>query len=262
MDKPFFTPEPVVFSVMGGVKNLPPETEDAVRAGFDSGADVACVNVQLSGDKVVMVITPESLESVCGNGGAVAEYTAEELKKFDAAYMFRDEEGECSFRGKGYSFMTLRELLETFPDKKFNVTLLGKGEELVRAYAGTVKSCGAEDRVLTSSANGKNISLARRLLPGSATSFSLAGIFGVYALFRSGLLFFKTGFDADVLQTPEAIGVSYIANSGLIREMHKRSVRVYVWNVNDRQQYLRLTEAGADGFMSDDVPALKGFMVE
>lgn len=260
MDKEFFTPEPVIFSAMGGVKTLPAETLQNFRGGFDSGADAACVNVQLSKDKHVMVITTDDLEPVCGLSGKVSDYNAGELKKMDAGYMFRDGDGEFSFRGKGYCFLTLKELLEAFPDRRFSVTLLHKSSELVRAYAEAVKGCGAESRVLTSSMHGNNMKLVRKLLPECATAFSLPGIIGVYALFRSGLIYFKRSFSADALQTPEAIGVSYIANSGLIREMHKRGVKVHVWYVKDRQQYHRVREAGADGFMSDDVPMLKSFM--
>lgn len=260
MDKGFFSPEPVIFSAMGGVKTLPAETLQNFRGGFECGADAACINVQLSKDKIVMVITTDELNAVCGFDGIVSDYTADELKKMDAGYMFRDEEGEYSCRGKGYCFMTLKEILEAFPGKKFNVTLLHKSDELVKAYAETVKNCGAENRVLTSSMHGRNMKLVKKLLPGCATAFSLPGIIGVYALFRSGLIYFKRSFSADALQTPEAIGVSYIANSGLIREMHKRGVKVHVWNVKDREQYLRVMESGADGFMSDDIPQLKSFM--
>ena len=39
MDKGFFTPEPVIFSAMGGVKTLPAETLQNFKGGFDSGAD-------------------------------------------------------------------------------------------------------------------------------------------------------------------------------------------------------------------------------
>lgn len=260
MEKEFFSPEPVIFSAMGGVKTLPAETLQNFRGGFDSGADAACINVQLSKDNKVMVITPSDLEPVCGVHGKVSDYTADELKKMDAGYMFRDSEGEFSFRGKGFSFLTLKEILDAFPDRRFSVTLLHKSDALVRAYAETVKSCGADGRVLTSSMHGKNMKLVKELLPESATAFSLPGIIGVYALFRSGLMYFKKSFSADALQTPEAIGVSYIANSGLIREMHKRGVKVHVWYVKDRQQYQRVRDAGADGFMSDDIPMLRSFM--
>ena len=260
MDKGFFSPEPVIFSAMGGVKTLPAETLQNFREGFESGADAACINVQLSKDGVVMVITPDELNGVCGVDGRVSDYIADELKKMDAGYMFRDEEGEFTFRGKGYCFMTLKELLEAFTDRKFNVTLLHKSDELVKAYAETVKSCGAESRILTSSMHGKNMKLVKKLLPGCATAFSLPGIIGVCALFRSGLIFFKKSFSADALQTPEAIGVSYIANSGLIRQMHRCGVKVHVWYVKDREQYIRVMESGADGFMSDDIPMLKSFM--
>jgi len=260
MEKGFFSPEPVIFSAMGGIKTLPPETRQNFQGGFDSGADAACINVQLSKDNIVMVMTPEDLEPVCGVAGKVSYFNACELKQMDAGYMFRDEEGEFSFRGKGCTFMTLKEILESFPEKKFSVNLLHKNYNLVKVYAETVKSCGAEQRILTSSMHGRNIKLVRQLLPECATAFSLPGIIGVYALFKSGLIFFKRGFAADVLQTPEAIGVSYISNNGLIREMHKRGVKVYVWYVKDKEQYLRVRNSGADGYMSDDIPLLKSFM--
>ncbi len=259
MNKEFFNPEPVIFSAMGGVKTLPAETLENFRGGFECGADVACINIQLSKDHEVMVISAENLENVCGVPGGVADYTADELKKFDAGYMFKDEEGEFSCRGKGYRFMTLKELFETFPDRRFCVNLLNKNEKLARAYVDIVKICGAEKRVLTSSMYGRNIKLVRALLPGTATSFSLPGIISIYALFKSGLLYFIRKFSADALQTPESIGASYIANSGLIREMHKKGVKVHVWYVKDKKQYQRALDSGADGFMSDDIPLLLSF---
>ncbi len=261
MEKGFFSPEPVIFSAMGGIKTLPPETQDNFRGGFESGADAACINVQLSKDNIVMVMTPENLEPVCGVAGKVSDFNACELKQMDAGYMFRDEAGDFSFRGKGYAFMTLKELFEAFPQSKFSVNLLHKDDNLVRIYAKTVKNCGAEGRILTSSMYSRNMKLIRELLPECATAFSLPGIIGVYALFKSGLIFFKRSFAADTLQTPEAIGVSYISNNGLIREMHKRGVKVYVWYIKDKEQYIRVRESGADGFMSDDIPMLKSFMV-
>jgi len=260
MEKGFFSPEPVIFSAMGGVKTLPPETMDNFKEGFRSGADAACINVQLSKDNIVMVMTPENLEPVCGVAGKVSDFNACELKQMDAGYIFRNEDGEFSFRGKGYVFMTLKELFEAFPENKFSVNLLHKNDNLVRAYAETVKNCGAGERVLTSSMYSGNMKLVRELLPGCASAFSLPGIIGVYALFKSGLIFFKRSFASDALQTPESIGVSYIANNGLIREMHKRGVKVYVWYVKDKEQYLRVRDSGADGYMSDDVPMLRSFM--
>jgi len=260
MEKVFFSPEPVIFSAMGGVKTLPPETLENFKEGFENGADVACINIQLSKDNIVMVMTPENLEPVCGAAGKVSDYNACELKQMDAGYMFRDQGGEYSYRGKGYAFVTLKELFEAFPENKFSVNLLHKNDTLVKVYAETVKSCGAENRVITSSMHSRNIKLVRQILPGGATSFSLPGIIGVYALFKSGLIFFKRSFAADALQTPEAIGVSYIANNGLIREMHKRGIKVYVWYINSKEQYIRVRDSGADGYMSDDIPLLKSFM--
>ena len=109
---------------------------------------------------------------------------------------------------------------------------------------------------------GKNIKLVRKLLPGSATSFTLAGIVGVYALFKSGLLYFIKSFKADAFQIPEAIGASYLANGALIGQLHMKGVKVHVWYVKDKIQLKRVHSAGADGFMVDDIQMVKSYLAE
>ncbi|HOV10105.1 MAG TPA: glycerophosphodiester phosphodiesterase family protein [Spirochaetota bacterium] len=258
MDKPFFVSAPVLFSQMGGVKNLPPETAECYKAGFDSGADAACANIQLTKDGVPVVISQGQLEKLCGVKESISQLTFAEFKSLDAGYNFIDDSGN-SLRDRGFKFMSLRELLESFPDKKFNINLVDKSDYLVQKYAQLVIELGAQERILTSSIYGNIIKLVRQLLPGTATAFSFMGLIGVYGLFRSGLLYFVRNFEADALLTPEAIGVSYIANSGLIREMHKRGIGVYVWNISNEKQYRRIVEAGADGYMTDDIPLLKSY---
>jgi len=135
-----------------------------------------------------------------------------------------------------------------------------KDTALVKSYAALVIKHNAADRVLTSSMYGKNIRLTRKLLPGSATAFTLAGIIGIYALFKSGLLYFINNFKADALQIPEAIGVSYFANSALVDQLHNKDIKVYVWHVTGQIQLKRVYETGADGFMVNDIPMVKSFL--
>ena len=257
--KPYFEPLPVIYSLNGGVAYLPQDTMESFGAGFEEGADAAGITVQLSSDGELMVISSEVLEKVSNGSGPVKSHSAAVIKSFDAAYRFTID-GEFTIRGKGYRFITLDELLAAFPEKKFSIVLMHKDDKLVNKYAAVVKGMNAQDRVLTSSLYGSNIKGIRKLLPGSATSFSMTGIVGVYGLFKSGLIYFSGGFTADALQTAEYIGASYIANRGLVRSMHKRGVWVQVWDVRDEVQYQRLVSAGVDSFMTEDVPALKGFM--
>jgi glycerophosphoryl diester phosphodiesterase len=260
--KSYFEQLPVIYSLNGGVKYLPNNTLKAFKAGFDEGADAAFVSVQLASDGEIMVISTDLLEKVSNGAGPVKTHTAASIKTLDAAWHFTIDGSNYPFRGKGFSFVTLSELLSEFPDKKFSVALMHDDLEIVKKYAAVIKNMKAADRVITSSFYGKNIRLVRKLLPGSATAFSMTGIIGIYGLFKSGLIYFTGGFAADVLQTAEYIGVSYIANSGLVRAMHKKGIWVQVWDVKDAAQYSRLAQAGVDSFMTEDVPALKQYMAK
>ena len=258
--KPFFTPEPVLFFNSSTSKQYPGNTMQAFEDAFLSGADVVCLNIQFSKDNIVMAISELMVDNLCESAGKVSSFTLDELKKFDAGYNFRDDNGDYLFRGKGFKFLTLEEILAAFPDKRFNITIMNKDDELVNSYIEIIRKYKAEDRILTSTMYGKNIRLVRKLLPGSATAFTLAGIVGIYALFKSGILYFAGNFKADALQTPEAIGASYLANSALVEQLHKRGIRVHVWYVKDQVQLKRVYETGADGFMVDDIQMAKKYL--
>lgn len=260
--KPFFKPEPVIFFNTQDSKTCPGNTIPAITEAFDNGADVVCLNIQFSKDNVIMAISDSKIDNLCEASGLVSEYSSDELKSFDAGFRFTDQNGDFIFQGKGYKFVTLEDILQAFPDKRFNLTIMHKDKKMIQAYAGLIKKYNAADRILTSSMYGKNIKFVRKLIPGSATAFTLAGIIGVYALFKSGLLYFVRGFKADALQTPESIGVSYFSNSGLISQLHMKGIRVHVWYVKDRIQLKRVFDAGADGYMIDDIPMVKSFLAE
>lgn len=260
--KPFFTPEPVVFFNTQASKRFPGNTVEAIDDAFNSGADVICLNIQFSKDKVIMAISEPLIDTLCEGTGAVSSFTLNELKELNAGYSFIDENGEYPFRGKNLKFMTFEEVLQAFPGKRFNITIMNKDKKLVESYVSIIRKYDSAGRILTSTMYGKNIKLVRKLLPEGATAFTLQGILGVYALFKSGILFFIKGFTADAFQTPEAIGVSYLANGALIDQLHMIGIKVHVWNVKNRVQLKRVYSAGADGFMVDDIQMVKSFIEE
>jgi len=160
----------------------------------------------------------------------------------------------------GDEFIPLNKIFDSFPDERFNITIIDKNIELVKKYISIVRVSKAEERIITSSIYGKNIELVRQLLPESVTAFTLWGILGVYAIFKSGLLNFIKNFKADVFQAPEKIGLSYIANKTIIEQLHKKNIKVHVWNIKDSAQLKRVQESGADGFMVNDIEMAKNFL--
>ena len=182
--KNFFIPEPVIFASQGGVNSYPKNTIPCFEEAFRLGADVVCVNVHSSKDGILMVLPDEKIEGAGGVKVPASEYNFSELKELDAGYNYSDGAGNYPFRGKGMKFVTLEELLKHFPDKKFNITLLSKDIKIAKGYGIVIKKCGAESRVLTASLYGKVIKEVRKVLPGTATAFSIPGLLGVYSLFK------------------------------------------------------------------------------
>ena len=258
--KAFFEPEPVIFySTVNSIK-YPVNTIEAVDAAFQDGADVVCLNIRLTKDNEIVIAADNDVSKFCEKQGMVSDYTLEELKQSDAGYSFKDADGAYPFRNSGYLLATLEEVFAHFPGKRFNITITDKSSVITEKYIALVQKYNFMDKILTSSLHSENIKLVRKKLPDSATAFTLTGIIGIYTLFKSGLLFFIKKFKADALQTPEAIGVSYIANSGLIEQMHKKRIRVHVWDIKGETQLKRVYETGADGFMVEDIAPAKKFL--
>lgn len=255
----FFLPEPVIFANQGGVNSFPKNTIPCFEESFILGADAVCIQVQLSKDGVLMVI-PENEAKNSDFTGKVNDYTLSELKELDPGLTYSNENGDLPFKGKGLHYLTLEELLLYFPDERFNITLVNKDEKMVHEYSEVIKRCNAESRILTVAVYGAVIKEVRKNLPGSPTSFTLPGLLGVYALFRSGFLFAASSFKADVLQTSEKIGGSYIANGGLIRQLQGKGIKVYVWDVKTEIDLKRLYDAGVDAYITDHVEMVKNFL--
>ena len=92
--KVFFSPEPVIFADQGGMPDYAPNTLECFEESFKAGADVIGLNVQLSADREVFVIPELKLDNISNGSGPVINYSSGELKKLDAAFNFRDSEGE------------------------------------------------------------------------------------------------------------------------------------------------------------------------
>jgi len=243
----------MVMAHRGVPHDYPENTMPSFEKAVELDVDVIETDVHLTSDNRVVVIHDEYLERVSNGKGKVAEYTLAELQEFDAGYHFTMDNGETyPFRGKGLSFLSLDQLLGAFPEQRFNIDLKNNSTGLVDGYLEIIQKHNADARVCTASRYGSNLKRVRKKRPGMATSFSLWEIVGYYFLFRSGLLLLKKKFQGDVLQVPEYIGTSHIANGGLVRSAHDRGLVVHVWTVNDEKHIKRLLDIDVDGIFTDD----------
>ncbi len=250
--KKFFQPEPIIFAYQGPGGATPPHSIISCEKSISDGADVLSLDIHLTSDKRLIAADGARLENVSNGKGEISSSTYDELMGLDAAYHFKIND-EYSFRGKGIRFQTLDDFLAAFPDQRFNINIIGNDRGLSEAIADVILKTGSEDRVLASSNNFSMINRLRKKIPPLATALSMPEIITFYALFRTGLLFFKRRFSGDVLLIHEVLGMSYFGSSGLINAARKHGLKVYFLDVNDKKKFNRLKEAGADGFVTMDL---------
>jgi|GEM_PF-4603632 len=251
--KDFFKDEAMIYANYTGTENYPEGSIDCLKESFEFGAQGVSINVQFSSDGVPMAISRDEISQLCDKSGEVSHYTAEALKSFDAGYTFANSEGDYIFRGKGYTFPTLLEVLQAFPDKKFHVNILGKDVKNMTKYIDLLKTGDFCSRIFTSSMYTSVIKIVRREVVDAATSMSFWEFIRTYALFRTGLLRLKSNFPGDIYQVPENIGVSNLSDSSIINLLHSAGLKVYLWNINTEADIERLRNAGVDAFMTGDI---------
>ena len=257
MKKPFFENKARIFAHRGYSKEYPENTALAFEKAIELGADVIETDAHLTKDGHVVIVHDEELSRITNGKGKVSELTLEQIKELDAAYYFTKDGETYPFRGKGITLLTLQEMLEIFPNQRFNVDLKDNAVALAEKFCEVVITLKAETRVLGASQYWNNLSYIRKKISVMATSFGLWGVLGFYFLFRAGLLGLFNSFPGDALQIPEYIGPSHLANGALVRMAHDRGIQVDVWTINNERDMRRLLDIDVDGIVTDDVPLLQ-----
>ena len=152
---------------------------------------------------------------------------------------------------------TLAELLEAFPDARFNID--AKSSASIGLLAGTIAEHDAYDRVCVSSFGFRRLHRLRRLLgPRVASAASPVGVaMNRFVPWVTAVLNTST----PVLQLPvdrRLLGLRLeVLTGGLIDAVHRAGKHVHVWTVDDPLEMERLIAAGVDGIFADRIDVLK-----
>lgn len=161
----------------------------------------------------------------------------------------------------------LAELLETFPDARFNIDV--KADAALDPTVAVIRAHDATARVCLGSFSPRRIRAARRALgPGVATA---AGQVGTAALrFTPGVVSRLLHTPAPVLQIPAQHRVGgrtlTLVTPGLLRRAHALGKHVHVWfhdwSREDAVEYHRLLDLGVDGIVADRIDVLRDVLEE
>lgn len=223
-------------------------TLGAFGAALEAGADIVETDVHLSKDGRVIIAHDPDLSRVAHLPGLVSDFTARELREMDLGF--------------GEGFPTLDELLEAFPQAKFNIDL--KIPTVVDAFVDVITQIGATERILVASFDEPTRVHAVTRLPGVVSSATAGHI--VEGRVRSWLGLSTEGWnlppEVKALQIPPTRYGLALVTPSLVRMAHARGLEVHVWTINDPSDMRRLLAMGVDGIVTDRCDLARAVLAE
>jgi glycerophosphoryl diester phosphodiesterase len=265
---------PVNLAHAGGDQSSPHSTMFAFREGVLAGADALEMDVQLTGDGVLIVQHDDTVNKTTNTNGPVAELTLEEIQALDNAYWFSPQcwpcqdrpEDEYIYRGirtgdvappAGYGpddfrVETFRSIAEAFPDHVFDIEIKGTYPDalpVVEKLAAEIDELDRTDQVVVVSFDDQLLDAFHELAPDVALSPGLTRL----------TEWFLNGADIEphfkILQVPPFQSGIEVVNAETVQRVHDEDRIVWAWADDASTQenadfYRLLIDQGVDGIIT------------
>jgi glycerophosphoryl diester phosphodiesterase len=267
-------PGPIPFAHRGGTSEAPENTMAAFEHAVSLGYHHLETDVHLSADGVLMAFHDPDLTRTCGVEGTIADMTAEEL-------------AEVRVDGRA-SIPLMAELLERFPDVRFNIDC--KSDAAAGPLAALIRRYEAIDRVCLGAFSHARLTKLRTLLgprllscmsPQEVATLRLAGrtTGSAERVAQVPVRYPETKPDPEPEPEPEKCldlraerdkrgmfragrrGIT-IVNERFVRNARRRGIAVHVWTIDDADEMHRLLDLGVDGIMTDRPEILRDVLTE
>ncbi len=225
-----------------GVEN----TLHAFRHAVALGYRYLETDVHATSDGVLLAFHDEVLDRVTDSQGRLADLTAQEIAE---ARIVRE-----------HAVPTMADLLEEFPDCRFNIDLKSPGA--VAPLAELLDRTASHDRVCIGSFSQRRLTSFRGLTGGRvATSASPVEVAALMALPTgpAAVLARRLGFSA--LQVPHRRGRLTVVTPRFVRRAHAARLHVHVWTVDEPAEMDELLDQGVDGLITDRTDVLRDVLV-
>jgi glycerophosphoryl diester phosphodiesterase len=218
----------------------------AFRHAAALGYDYLETDAHVTRDGVLLAFHDEVLDRVTDRAGAIGDLDLAEIR-------------EARIGGRE-QVPTLAELVEAFPEARFNIDL--KSERAVDALADFIASRGLWDRVLVGAFSPRRIRRFRRLTDGRVPTAAHPVEILAFRLLPSARLAERlVGVDFDAFQVPHRRGRLRVVTRGFVRRAHAAGAQVHVWTVDEPAEMEELLDRGVDGLFTDRTDLLKEVLV-
>lgn len=201
-------------------------TLPSLRSAYERGADVVEIDVRLTRDGVPVLLHDDSLKRLWEHDRPLARLTAGEVRELT-----------------GGGVPTLREALAATEGRRLLIDLPGATPASARTVLGTVRECGAAERVAYCAGTSTMLSV-RAADPAAEISLTWTTL----APPRPVLL--------DAVR-PRWLNYRFgLVRPGLAARVHDRGLLLSVWTPDTRRTLRRMLAAGADSITTNRVDVL------
>ncbi len=199
-------------------------------------------DVHATSDGVLLAFHDKALDRVTDTRGLLSRLTSDEVRV-------------ARIRGE-HPVPTMAELLEEFPDCRFNIDV--KSPSAVPALADLLERTGSHERVCIGSFSQRRLDAFRRATGGRvATSAAPAEVALFMALPSGRAARLLTRGRVAALQVPHRRGALPVVTRSLVRRAHAAGAHVHVWTVDEPDEMDELLDLGVDGLITDRTDVLK-----
>jgi len=219
--KPPVTTRPLIIAHRGFSSRYPENTFASVRAALELGVDLVEIDVQETCDGELIVFHDYRLRRICGVRGRVRDKTLAEIRRFNPQVPTL-RQVLCACRGKAG---VLIEIKRADP----------------RKVAALIVGLHMEHEVIVFSLSIPRMKVFAKTAPRVAC-FGLIARHLPLAMAR-----------LKSIGSIEGLGLSrrLVASPRVVRRVHRRGWKLFVWTVNREREMRKLTSWGVDGLITN-----------
>lgn len=224
------------FAHRGFSGKYPENTMLAFSKAIEIGADGIELDVQLTKDNVPIIIHDEKIDRTTNGTGFVVDYTYEELKQFDASYIFKDF---------GFNHIpTLEEYFELVKDYDIITN--------IELKTGINEYLGIEKIVLDLI---RKYNISEKIIISSFNHFSVLRMKELAPDMKYGFLSEDWIIDAGTYVSNQNVSCYHPRYNNLIpsviKDLKENNLEINTWTVNEEKDMRYLIENGIDAIIGN-----------